>query len=126
MRDIDFSKPLSEEDEAYLRERLPNERVDHIKAQAGGGDTSDDSRALLNELVAPDGALAASEAARADAGSDPGGARVMTAGDDPNDFTVDQVNAYLKTASDEEKERVLQAERDGQARKTIVGDDSTS
>lgn len=41
---------------------------------------------------------------------------------DPNDYTVDEVNAYLADASEDEKARVLQAERDGQARKGIVGD----
>jgi hypothetical protein len=40
---------------------------------------------------------------------------------DPSQHTVEQVNAYLDSADEEEKERVLQAERDGQARRGIVG-----
>ena len=50
----------------------------------------------------------------------------MKAGDDPKDFTVTQVNDYLNTLSgteDEEHQRVLQAERDGEARKGILGSD---
>lgn len=44
----------------------------------------------------------------------------MKAGDDPADFTVDQVNAYLATADDDEKTRVLAAEQEGEARKGIL------
>lgn len=40
---------------------------------------------------------------------------------DPDDHTVPEVNAYLDTVSDEERERILQAERDGQNRTGIVG-----
>lgn len=40
---------------------------------------------------------------------------------DPDDHSVPEVNAYLDTVGEEEKERILQAERDGQARKGIVG-----
>ena len=42
---------------------------------------------------------------------------------DPNTHTVAEVNAYLAKADDEERARVLAAERDGQARKTVLGDD---
>lgn len=49
--------------------------------------------------------------------------RKMQAGDDPADFTVDQVQAHLATADDTEQERVLQAERDGRARVSLVGGD---
>jgi hypothetical protein len=42
---------------------------------------------------------------------------------DPNDYTVEQVNEYLATASDEEKARVLEAEKAGQGRVGIVGKD---
>lgn len=47
---------------------------------------------------------------------------------DPSNYTVDEVNDYLKsdTTTDEERARVLQAERDGQARKGILGDEATS
>lgn len=50
---------------------------------------------------------------------DPG----MQAGDNPDDFTVDQVNAHLAGADDDERDRVLAAERDGQGRVGIVGHD---
>lgn len=52
----------------------------------------------------------------------------MEAGDNPGDFTVDQVNDYLQRtegAGSEEHTRVLAAEREGQARKGILGDDAT-
>lgn len=42
---------------------------------------------------------------------------------DPANFTVYEVNAYLAEASPEERERVLQAEREGKARKGILGED---
>lgn len=40
---------------------------------------------------------------------------------DPNDHTVDEVNAYLASADDAEKARVLEAEQASQNRKTIDG-----
>ena len=39
----------------------------------------------------------------------------------PDNHTVAEVNNYLSDASDEERERVLEAERAGQNRSTIVG-----
>jgi hypothetical protein len=48
----------------------------------------------------------------------------MEAGDDPADFTVDQVNDYLNRtegAGSEAHTAVLAAERQGQARKGILG-----
>lgn len=47
----------------------------------------------------------------------------MKAGDNPDDFTVDQVTAFLATADDAEKARVIEAEKHGQGRKGIVGED---
>lgn len=50
----------------------------------------------------------------------------MVAGDDPKDFTVTQVNDYLNTTGgteDPEHQRVLEAERNGEKRKGILGDD---
>lgn len=44
----------------------------------------------------------------------------MVAGDDPADYTVDQVTDFLKGADDDERRRVLEAEQDGQARKGIL------
>lgn len=46
--------------------------------------------------------------------------KTMSAGDDPADYTVDQVNAHLASADDQERERVLAAERDGEARKGVL------
>lgn len=39
---------------------------------------------------------------------------------DPTGYTVDEVNDYLANADEAERDRVLQAERDGKARKGIV------
>jgi hypothetical protein len=62
------------------------------------------------------------------AGATPeGGEAVMKEGDDPGDFTVAQVNAYLDGLGEDDKRevgRVLRAEKKGQARKGIVGDDA--
>jgi hypothetical protein len=44
---------------------------------------------------------------------------------DPSNYNVTEVNDYLATADADEKARVLQAERDGQGRKGILGDDET-
>lgn len=121
MKQIDFSRPLSEEDEAYLRQRLPNEQVDHLKMRSGAEGSSETR--LLSELVGSDSALAASEQARRAAASGSKDDEVMEEGDDPGDFNVGPVNTYLETASDEERERVLEAERDGKNRSSIVGSD---
>lgn len=48
-------------------------------------------------------------------------AGVMQDGDDPKDFTVAQVQAHLASASDEERDRVLEAEAAGKNRATLVG-----
>lgn len=39
---------------------------------------------------------------------------------DPTEHTVAEVNAYLDKADSDERVRVLAAERDGQARKTVL------
>lgn len=41
---------------------------------------------------------------------------------DPSEHTAAEVQAYLETADDAERERVLGAERSGKARKGIVGE----
>lgn len=41
---------------------------------------------------------------------------------DPSAHKVDEVNAYLASADDAERDRVLDAERAGQARKSVLGD----
>lgn len=45
----------------------------------------------------------------------------MTADFNPDDHTVAEINDYLATANDDERERVLAAEREGQARTTVNG-----
>lgn len=45
----------------------------------------------------------------------------MSAGDDPADFTVAEVQAYLSSADDVETERVLTAEAAGKNRSSITG-----
>lgn len=59
-------------------------------------------------------------AANSGAAGDP---EVSTELFDPSEHTVEEVNAYLdgEGVTPEERERVLQAERDGKARTTIVG-----
>lgn len=44
----------------------------------------------------------------------------MQAGDNPGDYTVDQVNAYLADQDADERRRVLEAEESGENRKGIV------
>lgn len=39
---------------------------------------------------------------------------------DPSDHTVDEVNAYLANADDDERDRVLEAERSGKGRTSII------
>lgn len=41
---------------------------------------------------------------------------------DPADHTVAEVNSYLADVDESERERVLAAERDGQARKGVLGE----
>lgn len=43
---------------------------------------------------------------------------------DPSDHTVDEVEAYLATADDAERERVLAAEKAGKARKSLHASDT--
>ena len=48
----------------------------------------------------------------------------MKKGDDPKDFSVPEVKEHLKNADDEEKARVVAAEREAdEPRKGIVGDE---
>ena len=48
----------------------------------------------------------------------------MKAGDDPSDFTVDEVKEFLAGADDDEKARVLEVEasEDGKQRKSLADD----
>lgn len=49
----------------------------------------------------------------------------MQTGDDPGDFTVEQVQAHLDGADKDERTRVLDAERAGKARVGILGSGET-
>lgn len=97
-RKLDLSKPLSEADIKRLRARYPLQYVNHMVARANGGEF---------------------DSAQSD-DQEPQG---MQDGDDPGDFTVDEVVAYLSQPdlSDEERDRVLEVEADGQARVGILG-----
>jgi hypothetical protein len=46
--------------------------------------------------------------------------RTMSDGDDPGDFTVEQVNAHLANADDAERTRVIEAEAAGKNRASIT------
>lgn len=135
-REIDLSKPLDAETLAYLRSTRPMSHVDRLIELAGvedGGDgveTADDGDDTTN---APDGGSEVGdgpETVAEDGSGDNGDPE--EGGDgvedligsptfDPSTHTTDEVTEYLKTATDEERERVLGLERDGKARKTIVG-----
>lgn len=52
--------------------------------------------------------------------STPAPVRTMSAGDDPADYNVGEVQTYLATASDDEKARVLAAEADGKKRASLL------
>ena len=42
---------------------------------------------------------------------------------DPADHSVEEVKAYIEDANDEERQRVLEAEKSGKARKTLLSDE---
>lgn len=42
---------------------------------------------------------------------------------DPADHSVEEVKAYLEDANEEERQRVLEAEKNGKARKTLLSDE---
>lgn len=42
---------------------------------------------------------------------------------DPGEHTVEEVQEYLENATDEERERVLAAEAEGKARKSLAADE---
>jgi hypothetical protein len=96
-REIDLSKPLSDEDVKYLRARYSNQYVNHVVARANG-----------SEFVEPEEETP----------------EEMQAGDDPADFTVDEVIEFMSKpdTTDEERERILEAEGEGKARTGILGD----
>jgi len=96
-RKIDTTQPLSEEDEAYLRERYSNQYVNHVMARAAGSDFS-----------------ASAEPEDED----------MKEGDNPYDFDVEDVIEFMSDSgtTDEERQRVLDAETEGLDRPEITGE----
>lgn len=62
------------------------------------------------------------ERQRQEYNASPAGQAGTTAAYDPADHTVDEVNDYLASASDAERDRVLEAERGGEQRKGILGE----
>lgn len=72
----------------------------------------------LNEVTAPQGKTAPEREEKPEEPQEPEEAAAF----DPGEHTVEQVNAHLDTVTDDaERERILQAERDGKNRSTIVG-----
>lgn len=84
-------------------------------AEADAGHDADRDPAEAAEAAA-DPSQPSSDAQALTEGDQPGGQF------DPNEHTVAEVNDYLADANDAERERVLAAEQDGQARKTLVGE----
>lgn len=93
-RELDLSKPLSDDVVADLKSRYPLEYVQRMVD-------------LASETGSADKTVKG----------------VMAEGSDPGEFTVDEVKDFLLTASDEEAERVLKAEADGKARKSLLESD---
>jgi trigger factor len=76
-------------------------------------------RLLAEGSEVPDGVKVPSQ--YLDDAANTAGPTAMAAGDDPADFKVEEVQAYLAGADDAEKERVLAAEAAGKNRSTITG-----
>lgn len=95
---VDLSKPLDEETIADLRARLPLGQVDRLIELAEASETpeADDSGDSAGEDG--DGPF------------------------DPSVHGVREVREYLLTATPEETERVLDAERAGKARRGLLDD----
>lgn len=92
VREIDLSKPLSDDDIAYLKATRPLGTVERLIEVANEAGAAAESEEESDEF-------------------------------DPSKHKVSEVKEYLLTASEEETQRVLQAERDGQARPTILTED---
>jgi trigger factor len=52
----------------------------------------------------------------------PAGEATVTPSFDPTEHTVDEVKAYLDEANEDEATRIVEAEKDGKGRKSIVGE----
>lgn len=131
-REIDLTKPLSDEDVEYLRARLPESQVERMVYLASGEDGKEDAEAPVPEdrrdLSPKD--LSGSEEDGEDSeeeedldligdGDDDEGDELSDF--DPKDHTVAEVEDHLKDSPDAEKERVLALEREGRNRSTLVG-----
>jgi len=92
-REIDLSKPLDDGTIAYLRSTRPVAVVEHlIQVAQSNADSVEDEGKGTSELF------------------------------DPSEHDARTVKDYLLTASDEEAQRVLEAERAGKARVGILKD----
>lgn len=117
-RDFDLSKPLSEEDVAYLRARYSESYVARMVELAGGASEDAESVPETPADVAP--APSATEAPNGTETGDEDLIGSTTTDFDPSEHTADEVVKHLKDASEEEKTRVLALERDGKGRSTIL------
>lgn len=121
-RDFDLTKPLTEADVKWLRSRYAANYVDRMVALAGtvaeepgdGPETASDS----SQAPSAPGSESGPETPDEDLiGSDEGELSDF----DPGQHTVDEVQAHLKSASADERDRVLALERDGKGRSGILG-----
>jgi len=141
-REIDTSKPLSDEDLVYLRSRYSREYVDNLIAIAGTADgadgVEDDEEARLRAEREAEAAAAAEAARRAEEAEEEArrveeeNARQQQEAEDliggGEDFDVlgateSEVKAWAATASDEDKAAALATEQgreDREARKGVV------
>lgn len=78
---------------------------------------------LESQLATEAAARQAAETALGTSGGTPPvtAKKAMSAGDDPGEYKVEEVQAYLASADDQERDRVLAAERDGKGRSGLVG-----
>jgi hypothetical protein len=120
-RKINLSKPLSKADLAYLQSRFPQSRVDWMVAQAGKQEETDPSEPE-NQPENPGGSDNGQTGTDGENGSQTGEEDLIgsTPEFNPGEHTVEEVVAYLKEASDEEKARVVAQEADGKGRSTIL------
>lgn len=142
-REIDLSKPLDEETIAHLRERYSNEYVDRMIYLANGGDADGEAEQADGDEAPEDVAglgtgdgVDSTEPTEQEDGEDPsdgeedeeddliGDASGNAVGTtyNPADHTAEEVIAYLKSGNVglEERQAVLQLEKDGRGRVSIL------
>lgn len=106
---------------------IPAERAEWYKANGYAYDPTDDSNKLLNTSVprSQDPTLAENREGPneplPEGDPTPGESDTMALGGDPGDFTVSEVVAYLETADEVERTRVIDAEIAGKNRAGITG-----